>query len=81
METRVALISIIVEEMESTEKLNAILHTYSEYIVSRMGVPYREKQINIMSVAVDAPLDVINALSGKIGRIKGVSVKTVYAKV
>lgn len=81
METRVALISIIVEKTESTDKLNAILHTYAEYIVSRMGVPYREKKINIMSVVVDAPLDVINAISGKIGRIDGVSVKTIYSQV
>lgn len=81
METRVALISIIVEKTESTDKLNAILHTYAEYIVSRMGVPYREKKINIMSVVVDAPLDVINAVSGKIGRIDGVSVKTIYSQV
>lgn len=81
METRVALIGIILEKTESTDKLNAILHHYADYIVSRMGVPYREKQINIMSVAVDAPLDVINAISGKIGRIDGVSVKTIYAQV
>ncbi|HMM06414.1 MAG TPA: iron-only hydrogenase system regulator [Clostridiales bacterium] len=81
METRVALIGIILEKTENTDKLNAILHHYAGYIVSRMGVPYREKQINIMSVAVDAPLDVINAISGKIGRIDGVSVKTIYAQV
>ncbi len=81
METRVALIGIILEKTENTDKLNAILHHYADYIVSRMGVPYREKQINIMSVAVDAPLDVINAISGKIGRIDGVSVKTIYAQV
>lgn len=81
METRVALIGIIVEKTESIDMLNAILHAYSEYVVSRMGVPYREKNINIMSVAVDAPLDVINAISGKIGKIEGVNVKTIYAKV
>lgn len=81
METRVALIGIILEKTENIEQLNGILHHYAGYIVSRMGVPYREKQINIMSVAVDAPLDVINAISGKIGRIDGVSVKTIYAQV
>lgn len=81
METRVALIGIIIEKTESVDKLNAILHDYSQYIVSRMGVPYRAKNISIISVAMDAPLDVINALSGKIGRVDGISVKTIYAKV
>lgn len=81
METRVALIGIIIEKPESTDKLNAILHTYAAYVVSRMGVPYREKNINIISVAVDAPLDVINAISGKIGRIDGITVKTIYSQV
>lgn len=81
METRVAVMGIIVQDLESAEQLNAILHEYSEYIIGRMGIPYREKKISILSVAVDAPQDVISALAGKIGRLAGVSVKTAYAPV
>ncbi len=77
--TRIALIGIIVENMESVEPLNALLHEYGSCIIGRMGVPYRPKQVNVISVAVDAPQDVINALSGKIGRLDGVSARTVYA--
>ena len=77
METRIALIGIIVENTESVEPLNQLLHEYGSYIVGRMGVPYREKHVNIISVAMDAPQDVINALSGKIGRLPGVRAKTV----
>ena len=80
-ETRVAVIGIIVENQESVEKLNALLHDYSPYIIGRMGVPYREKDISIISVAVDAPQDAISALSGKIGKLPGVSVKTAYSHV
>ena len=72
--------SIIVENSEMVEKLNAILHTYGEYIIGRMGIPYRAKGINIISVAVDAPLNVINTLSGRIGRLSGVSAKAAYSK-
>lgn len=79
METRVALISIILKDMEAVETLNSILHTYSEYIIGRMGIPYRQKGIQIISVAVDAPSDIINAMSGKIGRLPGVSSKVAYA--
>ena len=79
MATRIALIGIIVEDMDATEQLNGILHAYSPYIIGRMGIPYREKNIHIISVAVDAPSDVINALSGKIGRISGISSKVAYA--
>ncbi len=79
METRVALISIIVKNTEEAEALNGILHAYNEYIIGRMGIPYRQKGIQIISVAVDAPSDIINALSGKIGRLSGVSSKAVYA--
>ena len=79
METRVALISIIVEKYDSAESVNSLLHEYGDCIIGRMGVPYRKKSINIISVAVDAPQDVISALSGKIGRLDGVSVKTVYS--
>lgn len=81
METRVAVIGIIVENDESVEKLNTVLHEYSEYIIGRMGIPYREKKISVISIAVDAPQDVISALSGKIGRMEGVSAKTAYSNV
>lgn len=81
METRVAVIGIIVEKSESVEKLNAILHEYGEHIIGRMGIPYREKNINVISIAVDAPQDIISALSGKIGRLGGVSAKTAYSNV
>ena len=73
--------AIIVENQDSTERLNAILHDHSEYIIGRMGIPYREKGVSIISIAVDAPRDVISALSGKIGRLGGVSVKTAYSPV
>lgn len=79
METRVAVISIIVEKEDSVEALNSILHDYGEYIIGRIGIPYREKKINIISVAVDAPQDKISALSGKIGKLDGISVKTAYS--
>ena len=81
MENRVAVISIIVEKWESVEKLNALLHTYGEYIIGRMGIPYRARGINIISVAIDAPQDEIAALSGKIGALDGVSAKTAYSGV
>ena len=81
METRVAVMSIIVENGEMVATLNAILHEYGEFIIGRMGIPYRKKNVNIVSIAVDAPQDVISALSGKIGKIQGVSVKTAYSNV
>ena len=80
MENRVALIGIIVEDMKSVEELNAVLHKYAAYISGRMGLPYRERNISIISVAVDAPQDVISALSGKLGMLAGISVKAVYSK-
>jgi putative iron-only hydrogenase system regulator len=80
METRVAIISIIVESGDSVEKINNILHEYAEYIIGRMGLPYRQKSMNIIGVVIDAPHDTISALSGKIGRLDDVSVKTVYSK-
>ena len=79
METRVALIGIIVENSESTAQLNALLHDAGQYIIGRMGLPYRAKGVNIISVAMDAPGGVISALSGKLGRLEGVTAKTVYA--
>lgn len=81
METRVAIIGVIVEEQSSVEKLNQILHNYGEYIIGRMGIPYKEKGINIISIAIDAPQDIISALSGKLGALNGVSCKAVYSKV
>lgn len=80
MSTRIALIGIIVEDMASTKRLNALLHEYASHIIGRMGVPYQQKGVCIISVALDAPETVISALSGKIGMIDGISVKTIYAK-
>ncbi len=77
MDKRVAVLGIIVEDVASAPKVNEILHEYSEYIIGRMGLPYAEKNVNVISVAIDAPIDVINALSGKIGRVNGVSAKAV----
>lgn len=79
--TRVAVIGIVVEEYDSADLLNEILHQYGPYIIGRMGIPYREKNINIISVAVDAPQNVISAMSGKIGRLPGVTARTAYATV
>lgn len=81
METRVAVLGIIVEDTNSTEELNSLLHDYGQYIIGRMGIPYREKNINIISIAIDAPQDTISTLTGKIGKINGVSVKTAYSNV
>ena len=79
-ETRIALIGIIVEEVDATEQINNLLHEYREYIVGRMGIPYRGKEVSIISVVLDAPEKVISALSGKIGMIRGISVKTMQTK-
>lgn len=79
-ETRIAIIGIIVESKEHVEELNHLLSEYGEFIIGRMGIPYRRQHINIMSIAVDAPQDVINALSGRIGRIEGISAKTAYSQ-
>lgn len=81
METRVAVIGIIVSNDESVEPLNGILHEYRKYIIGRMGIPYREKNLSVISIAIDAPQDVISALSGKIGRLKGISAKTAYSNI
>ena len=77
---RVALIGIMVEDKESAEKINDILHTYGDYIIGRMGIPYQKRNISIISVAIDAPNDIINTISGKLGAIDGVSSKTIYSK-
>ena len=81
MASRVAIVGIIVENPEEKEKLNAILHEYAEYIIGRMGIPYRERKLSIISIAVDAPQDIISAMAGRIGRLSGVSAKTVYSAV
>ena len=81
MESRVALLSIIVESEGSVAPLNELLHEYGRYIIGRMGIPYRRKNISIISIAMDAPQEVISALSGKIGRIDKVNVKTAYSNV
>ena len=80
METRVAVMGIIVENLNSVEALNALLHQYGKFIIGRMGLPYREKNISIISVVVDAALNDINNISGRLGRLSGVTVKTAYAK-
>ena len=81
METRIALIAVIVENTASVESLNSILHDYGEHIIGRMGIPYRKNNISIISIAVDAPQDIISTISGKIGKLDGVSVKTAYSNV
>lgn len=80
METRIALIGIIVEDIASAESINKILSENRQYIIGRMGLPYPEKGVSIISITMDAPNDVISSVSGKIGMLPGVNVKTVYAK-
>ncbi len=80
METRIAIIGIIINDLSASEEINSILHNYNEYIVGRMGIPYKEKGVSVMSVVVDASVDTIGAITGKLGMIKGTSVKTVYSK-
>ena len=79
METRTAIIAILVKNESFVSDINALLHEYREYIIGRMGIPYHQKNVNIISIAIDAPQDKINTLAGKIGRIEGVTTKTVYA--
>ena len=81
MQTRVAVMALIVEKEGAVEQLNAVLHEYGEHIIGRMGIPYRKKGINIVSIALDAPQDTISALAGKLGNIEGLSVKTAYSNV
>ena len=81
MQTRVAVMSILVENGDAVETLNGFLHEYGEYIIGRMGIPYRKRRINIISIALDAPQNTISALAGKIGSLPGVSVKTAYSAV
>ena len=81
METRLALIGIVVENKDSAKKINDILHEYGEFIVGRMGIPYRKRNVSVISVVIDAPSDDISALAGKLGMIPDVSIKTVYSKL
>lgn len=81
MDTRVAMISIVVEKPDHVEELNQILHKYSSYIIGRMGVPYPKREISLISVAMDAPADTISAMTGKIGMLDGITSKALYAKV
>ena len=81
MEKRIAVISIIVENTESVEKLNGILHEYSQYMIGRFGLPYRERGINIICTVMEAPQDKISAMSGKIGRLNGVTAKATYSNI
>lgn len=80
-ETRVAVISMIIDNDESASAINALLHDCREYIIGRMGIPYREKGLNIINVVLDAPMDAVSALSGKLGRLPGVTAKAVYSKL
>ena len=79
MESRPAVVAIIIKEPEAAAKVNAILHEYSEYIIGRMGIPYRERSINIISVVVDCPISVTNVLAGRLGKIEDVTCKAVYS--
>lgn len=79
METRVAVISIIVEDKDAVQIVNQLLHEYADDIIGRMGIPYRQKGINIISIAIDAPQDDISTLSGKLGKVSGITVKTAYS--
>ena len=81
MESRPAVVAIIIKKPKAAAEVNSILHEYSEVIIGRMGIPYKKNDINLISVAIDAPEDVINALTGKIGKLEGVTAKTVYSKI
>lgn len=81
VDTRVALIGVIVSDRNDTNRMNDILHEYGDYIIGRMGVPYKDKGINVISIIIDAPQDVISALSGKLGMLPHVSTKTIYAQI
>ncbi len=81
MDTRIAVLSIIIQDDESVEKINTYIHECAPYVIGRMGIPYREKNMNIISLVLDAPQDTISQLSGRIGRLSGVTTKVAYAKV
>ncbi len=79
-ETRLAVVSVIVENTDCSDKLNALLHEFGEYVVGRMGIPYRAKKVSVLSVVVDAPQETVNALTGKLGMLEGVTAKTLFSK-
>ena len=79
--TRVVIMGVIVEDMSSVERLNDLLHEYGRHIIGRMGIPYRERRVSVISVVLDAPQDTISALAGKVGALPGVSVKMLYSNV
>ena len=79
--TRVTLVGIIVEDKEAAGRINGLLHEYGEYIIGRMGIPYKEKNVSVLSVALDAPVEITNALTGKLGKTEGVSVKALFGKI
>lgn len=81
METRIAVIAIVVENIDAADEVNRILHEYSSYVIGRMGIPYRAKNLSLISVAVDAPNEMISAMTGKLGKIDGIAVKTAYQKL
>lgn len=81
MEHRVALLGLVIENPDSVEQLNQLLHTYQDYIVGRMGIPYRQRSVNIISIVLDAPANVISTLSGKAGMLPGITAKAIYAKL
>ena len=81
METRVAVLAILAESFDSAERINTLLHDFGPYIIGRMGLPYRERNVNVISIVIDAPPDKINALAGKLGRIEGVTAKAVYSNL
>lgn len=81
MDSRIAIIGIIIEDPDASVEVNSILHDYGPYIIGRMGIPYRERNVNIISIALDAPTDIINTLAGKLGKVEDVSAKTIYSKV
>ena len=80
MESKIAVVAIIVSDLEAVEKINGLLHVFGEYIIGRLGLPYKEKKVNVISVVMDAPQEVINSLSGKLGMINGVSSKVLTTK-
>ena len=80
MENRIAAVSVIVEDPESVEALNGILHGYSAYVIGRMGIPYREKDVSVICLVLDAPTDAVNALTGKLGRLNGITARAVYSQ-
>ena len=80
MENRIAAVSVIVEDPESVETLNSILHGYSVYVIGRMGIPYREKGVSVICLVLDAPTDTVNALTGKLGRLNGITARAVYSQ-